>query len=213
MAIYFDIKRSGSDYHAQPTGEAKFFVGRSVHFTSGGLERVGLYNVPLSATPKVYYDAADFPALGFWAEFLAPTAMCEGRGNFVTLNTYDRAAFTWGFGQFGAHVPNGDFVRWFRGMLSRAEKDDYFPDLVVDQGRIARRSNGTSTPLESDRSTQPLMDYLNPSPTGVDDDEVVAAAKLIHWTVTHAGAREAQVSEMRQLFGAKQWSRAKGDFV
>jgi hypothetical protein len=48
--------------------------------------------------------------------------------------------------------------------------------------------------LEDENSTERLMTYLNEVPTAVDDREVVAAAKLIHWTMNRAEARELQVT-------------------
>jgi len=35
--------------------------------------------------------------------------------------------------------------------------------------------------LETNESTAALMDYLNPSDRGVEEIEVIQAAKLIHW--------------------------------
>lgn len=40
------------------------------------------------------------------------------------------------------------------------------------------------------------MRYLNPTLNEVEDAEVIAAAKLIHWATHHASARDAQVSTM-----------------
>jgi len=69
-----------------------------------------------------------------FGDFIEPTARCEGQ-SFITLNTYDRARFTFGFAQFAAHEPDGDFVTWFRDMLGQSEASDYFPDLAVKDGR------------------------------------------------------------------------------
>jgi len=54
--------------------------------------------------------------------------------------------------------------------------------------------------MESSSSTQPLLDHLNPSSTHVEDDEVIAAAKLIHWTTNHDDARDVQVAQMVATF-------------
>jgi len=118
----------------------------------------------------------------------------------LTLNTYDRAKFTWGFGQFAAHVPDGDFILFMRDLLSRPEALDYFPDLDVQNGRIVKiLARGVSV-LETSASTQPLMDYLNPTLAAVEDDEVVAAAKLIHWATNHEETRAMQVAHMVGVF-------------
>lgn len=194
MALLFTIQRSGNDFSCRADSGRPFFVGRRVPYE----DNVGLYNIfRRTPLPKLDFVAADFEAgSGFWAHFIEPTAICEGR-NFLTLNTYDRAAFTFGFGQFAAHVPNGDFVRYFRTMLGLPEAKDYFPNLAVINGHIHRAEAGVPvSPLESDTSTQPLMNYLNPGLDDVQDSEVIAAAKLIHWTAASVSARAAQVDQM-----------------
>src|SRR5262249_15813229 len=123
MPIFFEIHRAGPDYSCTADGGLQFFVGRRVTYEGN----VGLYNIfPRSKLEKLNYSAGDFrTAHGFWADMIEPTAMCEGR-NFLTLNTYDRAVFTFGFGQFAAHVANGDFVKYFRAMLALPNANDYF---------------------------------------------------------------------------------------
>jgi hypothetical protein len=197
VAILFKIVRNGNDFSATANGGAQFFVGRRVPYKGN----VGLYNVfGGSNLQKLNYSAAEFAKLGFWAEFLEPTAICEGGGNYLTVNSYDRAAFTFGFGQFAAHVPNGDFVKYFRNMLSLATAADYFPHLGVVGGRICKTDGSQPRPLESDDSTAALMTYLNPGLDEVQDAEVIAAAKLIHWTASSTDARHAQVSEMASTY-------------
>jgi len=192
MAIHFDIVREGSLFSARADGGPKFAVGKQVSFH----DNRGLANDNSPLARQFNYAAADFvQAIGFFAQFIEPTAMCEGR-SFITLNTYDRAKFTFGFTQFAAHVPNGDFVTWFRAMLGQPEAADYFPDLAVENGHIVKLGMHGSEPLETSQSTAGLMDYLNPSLGGVDDDEVIAAAKFIHWTMNHPGSRELQVRQM-----------------
>ena len=198
MPILFKIIRNGNDFSATADGGPAFFVGRRVPYEGN----IGLYNIfGGSKLEKLNYAAADFNAtLGFWADFIEPTAICEGR-NFLTLNSYDAAAFTFGFGQFAAHVANGDFVKYFRKMLGLPQASDYFPHLGLVNGRICATDTGpTPKPLESDDSTAPLMKYLNPDLDDVQDAEVIAAAKLIHWTSNVVAARTAQVSEMADTF-------------
>jgi hypothetical protein len=179
-----------------------FFVGLQTHFTdkSSGQSFEGLFNVPTKQLPPLLYTADAFrPSQKFWADFIEPTTMCEGR-NFLTLNTYDRARFTWGCGQFAAHVPDGDFVRFFREMLGLPEAAAYFPDLTIADGHICKLQGGNKVPLESSTSTAPLMDYLNPSSDHIEDPEVIAAAKFIHWTANHDSARQVQVAQMAATF-------------
>jgi len=198
MSILFTISRQNRDFFCKADGGASFFVGRKVPYE----DNIGLFNIfGGSRLQKLNFDAADFAGdFGFWAAFVAPTAHCEGR-SFLTLNTYDRAAFTFGFGQFAAHVPDGDFVRYLRDLLAMPEAADYFPSLALVQGRIAK-VDGAGAPvlLETADSTAKLMKYLNPTLDEVEDQEVIAAAKLIHWTVHHRAAQVAQVKEMVRVF-------------
>jgi len=194
MPILFKINRDGNNFFCQADGEPQFFVGRRVPYEGN----IGLYNIfGGSKVEKLNFNAADFTgAHGFWAEFIEPTAQCEGR-NFLTLNTYDSAAFTFGFAQFAAHVPNGDFVSYFRKLLALPNAADYFPHLKLINGHIHRAEDGAPTvALETDETTKPLMAYLNPDLGDVQDAEVIAAAKLIHWTSRHVAARDAQVGQM-----------------
>jgi hypothetical protein len=202
MAIHFNIERSGRKFRARPDDGDSFLVGFETSYTdrSTGETFEGLFNVPTRELPKLLYKADDArPVFGFWADFIEPTARCEG-GNFLTLNTYDRAKFTWGFGQFGAHVPDGDFIHFFRDLLDRPESTDYFPNLRVKSGRIVKVEGDNLIPMEDAQSTKPLMDYLNPTARAIEDAEVVAAAKLIHWATNVADARNLQVLHMVGVF-------------
>ena len=197
MAILFEIHRTGNLFSCSADGGEEFFVGKRVPYNS----RIGLYNIFAGTTlQRLNYAAADFDgSFGFWSLFIEPTATVEGR-NFLTLNSYDRAAFTFGFGQFAAHVPDGDFVEYFRAMLARPEAKDYFPHLGLDNGRICKTDVNPPAPIEDGTSTAKLMKYLNPTPDEVEDAEVIAAAKLIHWTSNHVAAREIQVAQMVATF-------------
>lgn len=198
MALLFNILRNGRDFSCSVSSENPFFVGRKVPYH----ENIGLYNIfsgsgleNLNFKPSNYVD--DY---GFWANFINPTAGCEGR-NFLTLNSYDRASFTFGFGQFAAHVAEGDFVLYFREMLGRPEADDYFPSLALIDGTIHKVDGpGAPVQLEDARSTGALRQYLNPSLDDVEDQEVIAAAKLIHWTSRHREARLLQIKHMVATF-------------
>jgi hypothetical protein len=198
MAILFTISRLDRDFSCTADGGARFFVGRRVTYEG----RIGLYNVFAgSKLEKLRYKAADFETeYGFWASVIEPTATVEGGGLFLTLNTYDSARFTFGFGQFAAHVANGDFVKYLRAMLTLPDAPAYFPHLGVVGGRICKTDGATPQPLEDDESTSKLMRYLNPSSDEVEDSEVIAAAKLIHWTSNSAAARATQVKQMADTF-------------
>ena len=202
MAIHFDVVRDGKQFSARPDSAAVFAIGSKVRYRNKktGVERFGLSNdsghFGSAEAKKQLYLASDYTGVyPFWAQFIEPTAICEGQ-SFISLNTYDRARFTFGFGQFAAHVPDGDFIRWFRDMLQRPEALDYFPNLEVQDGRIVKVEEHKSIPMEDATSTQPLQLYFNPTLDDVEDAEVVAAAKLIHWTNSHPEARLLQVQHM-----------------
>lgn len=202
MAIYFKLHRSGNVVRASADGGAPFFVGRITQYAdkSSGEDFTGLYNVPSSSLPQLIYQAADYQSVhGYWAHLIAPTARCEG-GNFLTLNTYDRARFTFGFGQFAAHVPDGDFVRFFRDLLARPEAPAYFPNLRLSDGRITKADAAGEVFVESASSTRGLLELLNPTAAGLEDEEQIAAAKFIHWTTHHPECQRLQVAHMVATF-------------
>jgi len=196
MSYRYTIIEEGKNFFATADDQERFYVGTRTQYE--GL--IGLFNLT-SKLPNLDFDAANFRSkFEFWSDFIEPTAYCEGR-NFLTLNTYDTAAFTFGFGQFAAHVPNGDFVCYFRNLLTFNDAGDYFPELTLRDGRIhaAALPIGESE-LENDKSTKALMAYLNPTLHAVEHEEVLAAAKFIHWTHASVDARNAQVSQMIETY-------------
>lgn len=202
MAIHFDIVRDGSRFSARPDNAAPFPIGTRVKYRNKktGVERFGLSNdgnlFGSAEAKQQIFLASDFADVyPFWSDFIEPTAICEGQ-SFLSLNTYDLARFTFGFGQFAAHVPDGDFIRWFRDMLQRAEAIDYFPNLEVQGGRIVKVEEGKVVAMESKDSTDRLQTFFNPTLDEVEDAEVIGAAKLIHWTNNHPEVRLLQVQHM-----------------
>jgi len=198
MALNFNFSETGNSHFAQVIGSSapKFLVGREV----GWHGNIGLTNLTTSAglvyRPEDYKD--DFK---FWAYFIAPTVQGESRGSFVCLNTYDRAKFTFGFMQFAAHVPNGDFVKFFKKLLALGNATDYFPKLVLQDNHIYyRNTNGTLTQLENGASTQGLMNYLNPALSAVESQELICSARMIHWAMSDAAHRKIQVEMSINLF-------------
>ncbi|HWN98597.1 MAG TPA: hypothetical protein VNS63_04940 [Blastocatellia bacterium] len=128
--VNFSLEQ-GNKYFGKIDG-TRFFIGSRVSFEGGK----GLMNV--SGTSAQKYDRAAFrPIHGFWADFIHPTAMAEG-ALYHTLNTYDRAHFTFTFLQYAAHVPNGDFVVYLRALLNLPLAREYFPDLVLNNNRVCR---------------------------------------------------------------------------
>ena len=176
----------GSKYFGRIDG-SRFYVGSRVPYQGGK----GLANS--RGTPPQKYSRALFrEQYGFWADFIHPTAMAEG-ALFHTLNTYDRAFFTFSFLQFAAHVPNGDFVVYLRALLKLPLAAEYFPDLVLVGDRVCRVTDAGPRPLESDSSTAALCDYLNPTTREIEDTEVIQAAKFVHWAQNDALNRQAQI--------------------
>lgn len=202
MAIHFDVVRDGKHFSARADQKTTFAIGEKVRYRNKktGVERFGLSNdgnfFGSAEAKALAYAASHFSSVfPFWSDFIEPTAICEGQ-SFLSLNTYDRARFTFGFGQFAAHVPDGDFILWFRDMLQRPEAVDYFPNLEVHGGRIVKIEEANTVPMETKDTTEPLQLYLNPTLNDVEDAEVVAAAKLIHWTNNRPEAQLLQVQHM-----------------
>jgi hypothetical protein len=189
MKVVSFTLEQGNKYFGRVDGGPKFFIGRRVSFEGNK----GLMNV--AGTPAEKYDRTQFSAThGFWASFIHPTAIAEG-ALFHTLNTYDRARFTFTFLQYAAHVPDGDFVVYLRSLLLLPLAAEYFPDLVLEDGHICKvTGSGATQPIESSSSTDGLMDYFNPSSGEVEDTEVIQAARLIHWSQNDPDHRKLQVT-------------------
>jgi hypothetical protein len=185
-------------FFAKITGidEPEFFVG----FRTKYQERFGLYNSTAPST--LVYRGSDYEAeFGFWAYFIEPTTKVESNASFICLNTYDRAFFTFGFMQFAAHVPNGDFVKFLKKLLTLPNAEKYFPRLVLIDDRIFYRSDqGTLTQLENDSSSQKLMEYLNPSTDEIENQELICSARFVHWATNDPTQRRIQVEHSISLY-------------
>ncbi|MFM8332227.1 MAG: hypothetical protein ACKN9T_11105 [Candidatus Methylumidiphilus sp.] len=208
MALNFNFSRAGTSHYAEAIGGGtpKFLIGKETIY-----ERVnhGLFN--LTTPSGLLYDANAYaPTYGFWAYFIAPTAKAESNNSFICLNTYDRARFTFGFMQYAAHVANGDFVRYFRQLLQLPNAADYFPKLALSGNQICYRdASGTLTPLENSSSTADLLDYLNPTLSAIESQELITAARMIHWTTHDAKHRELQVATAIEFFKENMQDYAK----
>jgi hypothetical protein len=188
----FEIEERGRDYWGRCDAGEPYFIGRRLSYQG----RVGLGNgFPGCPPPPIRYSSEDYAVrFGLWAALIAPSIACEG-GSFTALNSYDRAAFSFGIGQFAAHVPNGDFVCFLKALLGLPDAGFYFPTLAVVGGRICEKE-----PLENATSTLALRNWLNPDADAVGPEELSAAARLIHWTLADEGARAAQVAQMVKGF-------------
>jgi len=176
-AKFVSISMENGKFFAKVDNGPKFFVGKKVHF----MGMTGLVNAVASADTPIYDPAAYRAAHAFWADFIFPTVKCESGGIFHCVNTYDRARFTFTFLQYAAHVPNGDFVKFFRRLLALGAGAEYFPDLVIKDGAVCRVTEAGTVKLETPETAEPLMRYLNPSLDEVEEIEAINAAKFIHW--------------------------------
>jgi len=185
-------------HYAQLNGseQPRFLIGTRTAYGS----YFGLYNT--TAAPGLIYFPADYVSeFGFWAYFIHPTAMGETKGSYLCLNTYDKAKFTFSFMQYGAHIPNGDFVKFFKKLLSLPNASDYFPKLLLKDSRIFYKgTNDALNQLENDTSTQALMDYLNPTLAAIEDQELICSARMVHWASNDPAHRQIQVKTAVEHF-------------
>ena len=199
--VSFSLEQ-GNKYFGKIDGQ-RFYIGSRVTWE----KNKGLMNI--NGTSQQRYDRSLYrQQFGFWADFIHPTAMAEG-ALFHTLNTYDNAHFTFSFLQYAAHVPNGDFVHYFRQLLDLPLAKEYFPDLLLENGRICRLTDNGNIPLESDTTTEKLLDYLNPSITEMEDTEIIQAAKFVHWAQNDPANRTIQINVGIHLFKEKMLAYAK----
>jgi hypothetical protein len=202
----------GTSYRATTRSGAKFLVGSAVSFTDD-MHRRGLMQRKAEIEESLQfgiYRAADFTAaFEKWAHFIEPTLTAEGNARFATLNTYDRAAFTFGAPQLAAHTPGANFVLYLRALLALPDAGLHFPELSLrgssagktvhlataggfrnlEEVVLVSRPNGMK-----ERQLKHLMEYLNPSATDIDAAEVSAAARLMNWLKQDPRAKEAQIA-------------------
>ena len=176
----------------------EFLVGTEVQQSAKGY--FGIYSRSDSGPT---YQATDYPELEAWALLLEVTGQCESRNAFNCINTYDRARFTFGFYQLAAHTPKDNLIRLSRALARLDDFHAYFPELEMRDGTLHRfdAASGSSTDLEQalpddqgDRELQHFMRYLNPNRRIVDEQEVLHAARLIHWTTKSQQVRDTQVT-------------------
>lgn len=208
------IVQKEQSFFATTASGFTFMVGTSTHFTDD-MNRTGLFQgssaIKDSRNAFGDYQAAHFIAeFGKWAHFIEPTLKAEGGGRFATLNTYDRAAFTFGAPQFAAHTPGANLVLYLRALLELPGADLHFPELSLHANAAGKQTlhlnkSGTFVDLEeASVVTRPngrketqlaaLMKYLNNSPTDIDEAELSAAARLMNWLRTDPQAKALQIS-------------------
>jgi hypothetical protein len=214
MAIDFTVKADGdpqkfkTKWFATPsTGGPAFLVGYTANFSDGDGAHRGLAQTRfLSEIPKLFYDRkaseADF---GLWSHFIWPTVVAESAGgHHLLVNTYDRARFTFGFYQLAAHTPGDNLILLFRRLAALPKAKDYFPDLLLKNGKLHRQLPGSQVSLETVTSVQrpngkvedqlvAFMTYLNPDTLNVGEIEARHTARLMHWLLNDPEAVKASV--------------------
>lgn len=207
-----DISQRGESFFARTTSGFSFMLGTTTTFTDD-MRRTGLFQGSSAIKDSLQfgvYQATDFTAaFGAWAYFIEPTLRAEGGGRFATLNTYDRAAFTFGAPQLAAHTPGSNFILYLRELLKLADAASHFPDLQLLKNAAGQETvhfvgGGASVDLErvtdvvrpsgkKDKQLADLMKYLNSSPVAVDDAERLAAARLMNWLRVNPASKELQI--------------------
>ena len=207
-----DITQSGKLFRAKTASGFSFVIGSFTNFTDD-MNRLGLFQGSTAIVESKQfgvYKATDFfDAFGQWAHFIEPTLSAEGGARFATLNTYDRAAFTFGAPQFAAHTPDENFVVYLRALLALPNASQHFPELSLrangagkktihvangqgfenlEEVIEVRRPNG-----KKEKQLARLMSYLNASPVGVDAAELSASARLMNWLRLDPKAKELQI--------------------
>jgi|GEM_PF-761584 len=211
--LVVDIVQRERSFYATTASGFTFMVGTATHFTDD-MNRTGLFQgsraIRDSLTAFGDYQAEHFVAsFGKWAHFIEPTLKAEGGGRFATLNTYDRAAFTFGAPQFAAHTPGDNLILYLRALLDLPGANQHFPELSLRANAAGKQTlhlnkRGTFVDLEQasvvtrpngKKETQlaALMKYLNNSPTDIDAAELSAAARLMNWLRTDPQAKALQI--------------------
>jgi hypothetical protein len=173
----------GKEVYARIAGGEEFFVARRVPFGS----RVGLMQRPTDLTGPTYNPARFVGEYGPWAYMVYTIGEGESGNRFNRINSYDRAAFTFGFFQLAAHTPKDNLVLFLRRATELADFQTYFPDLQMKNGRLHRVAGSTTTDLEVEvfnpkqdaNELEHLMRYLNPNEKQLDEAEIIHAAKLV----------------------------------
>ena len=205
--------RPGRFVHfAKLADDSRIYLGSETSYTDDMVRR-GLFQ-PAGRLNEIadagrYDRNAAMGIHGRLAQIIWPTVMAESDGYFARLNSYDRAAFTFGCYQAAAHTPDENLIVLFRTLLALPSATRFFPDLtLVKDGeqvpRVHRKlPDGSVRSLETARRvTRPngvietqladFMQYLNADPTRVDDAERTATARLLLWCRLEE-ARNAQV--------------------
>ena len=209
------ISAENGVYTATTSSGFTFKIGRDVGYPSKAPTRRGLANLTSGLTADVKakfgaYRAEDFVGkLGKIAHFIAPTLTAEGDGCFGAVNTYDRAAFTFGVPQLAAHTPNANFIEYFRALLARDWAAAHFPEFSLrDNGKgkttVHLAVKGGFQDMEAEEPVQrphriehqltAFMHWINPEKMKVDASEASFAARMMNCLRAHEDAKLLQLT-------------------
>ncbi len=193
--IAFDFRVAGKRHFATPVGGSEFYLGRETKYGT----RIGLGR-GVAEYWGLRFRAADYPTIGHWGDLLELTGHCESANSFNCINSYDRAAFTFGFYQLAAHTPDDNLLLLLRRAAALPEAAAYLPGFFLQGGSLRwRDASGQITDLEAtgmidgERQNIALMHHLNPDPDAVGEAERSYAARLTHWSEQSAAFRQTQV--------------------
>lgn len=193
------------DYYAKLPDVEEYYIARNTEYKYFQ----GLFQPSSKLNGPRYLSKNFFEEYGTVAGLLDVISTCESGGYFNRLNTYDRAAFTFGFFQLAAHTPNEHLILLFR----RAVKDNpafqkLFPNLKLVEG-VLHRDLGTHTvSLETqysrpdkvnERILKDFMSFLNSDGKKIDETELFASALLVHLGNTDNAFNQLQVSIAAQI--------------
>lgn len=203
--VDFAFRQDGDRCFAKPAGGLEFYLGRE---TKQGI-RVGLGR-SVAEYWGLRFRAADYPAIGHWGVLLELTGECESGNRFNCINSYDRAAFTFGFYQLAAHTPDDNLILLLRRAAALPEAQSYLPGFFLQGGGLRwRDASGQITDLEAtgmaggERQNIALMRHLNPDPDAVGEAERRYAARLTCWSERSAAFRQAQVDVALAILAKK----------
>lgn len=197
--------------------QEEFLIGKEVNNLAK--EYHGIY-IPVSEYYGEKYKATEYTdEIDHWAHLIDATAHCESKRFMNLVNSYDRAKFTFGFYQLAAHTPRDNLILLFRELMTLPRVKEYFPELQMHNGTLHRiDNNGGMSNLETevDGQLQFFMDFLNPRRKLIDEQEILHAARLIHWTAHDPACRSAQVRISAEILQQKmsarynQWYKLNG---
>lgn len=196
----------GKDAFARVDGGPEFFVARRTTYASrAGLAQIGRLTGPI-------YDPAAFSdEFGPWAHLVYAIGASESQNRFNRVNSYDRAAFTFGFFQLAAHTPRDNLVLFLRQATELPAFQRHFPELQMKDGRLHRIDGNSAIDLEveiydarqDEHQLQNLMRYLNPRETAIDDAEIIHTARLVELCETSPEFCALQVRTAIQITARK----------